>query len=709
MDTVSHTETHAPAAADSIDSDVAIDPNAVRFADMPEIEEHVVIALERAGMTTAFPIQVAVIPLATSGRDVLVKAPTGSGKTLAFGLPIVEQLERGGNKPNALILVPTRELAVQVCNDLNPIAWAKQIRCVAVYGGAPMMRQAKKAADSQIIVATPGRLADFMNSRMIDLSQVKILVLDEADRMLDMGFQPQVDEIVEGMRGERQTMLFSATLDGKVGKVARAYTTDPETIENSTAPGEGGEIDHVMMATSNHAKIDAVMDILADAARDLAVIFVRTQRGAENLKEALRTLGHRATAIHGGMSQPERTREFNRYKDETCDVLVATDVFSRGMDLDRITHVINYEIPEDADTYRHRTGRTGRAGRSGTAITLVAPSQRKTMERMTREAGLAHGLLHQMRKPSGIRYEEVPAAERYTDPPERDRRYSAAKPGQNRYSKSGGSGYQGKSEGKFSRDEKPSWGKGNGRGQDSKPAYGDRNDRPCYSGSNSNDRTKNGGSGSTVSSNDRHSFAPRDRSTFKRDERPSFKREDRPTFTGANSNDRTKNGGSDDRPAFSAGSDSSAYSRYERPSSPQGKAPSYPQPGTPLHRPAYAKSNDRPAYSNDRPSYAKSNDRPSRSNDRPSYASNGGSDRGGNRGGGSTNAGAGKGVITNYNDDKGFGFIEQSSGGKDVFFHRNVFSGADKSRLKAGLTVSFALESGDGSKLRAKGVELAGR
>ncbi|MCZ4495568.1 MAG: box helicase domain protein, partial [Thermoleophilia bacterium] len=358
-----------------------------RFADLAGVHLRTVEALERKGMTHAFPVQAAVIPVAHTGQDVLVQSPTGSGKTLAFGLPIIGKLEKNMQRPGALILVPTRELAGQVTEDLEGIATGKQLRVTAVYGGAPIHKQVQAVRTAAIVVATPGRLDDLIRNRKIDLRGVEVLVLDEADRMLDMGFQPQVDAIVDMLKGPRQTMLFSATLEGKVAKVAATYTTDAEVIRTTLPPGAGGKIEHVMWATTGGTKVDTVLESL-ETERDLSVIFVRTQRGADTLVGRLREHGHKATAIHGGMSQRERLNEYRRFQNASCDVLVATDVFARGMDLDRITHVINYDIPEDADTYRHRSGRTGRAGRTGIAITLVTPAQRKQMRRMVREAGI---------------------------------------------------------------------------------------------------------------------------------------------------------------------------------------------------------------------------------------------------------------------------------------------------------------------------------
>ncbi len=378
-----------------------------RFADIVGIDPRLAAVLARREMEFAFPVQAAVIPAALKGSDVLVQSPTGSGKTLAFGIPIIERLKRDTTHASAVILVPTRELAVQVAADLAPIATGKQLRVVAVYGGSPIHQQAKNARNAAIIVATPGRLEDLMRTRKVDLRRVDTLVLDEADRMLDMGFQPQVDAILAKLPRQRQTMLFSATLEGRIASVIDQYTTDPETITTSVAPGAGGEIRHVVWQTTGGTKVDTVLEAL-EMERDLAVVFVRTKRSADTLMGRLRTYGVRATAIHGGMTQRERLKEYGRFQRAQCDVLVATDVFARGMDLDRITMVINYDIPEDADTYRHRSGRTGRAGRTGTAITMMTSAQRKPLRRMIRECEIELKIFDDVRHTKRLRRAPLP-------------------------------------------------------------------------------------------------------------------------------------------------------------------------------------------------------------------------------------------------------------------------------------------------------------
>ncbi|MBC7460028.1 MAG: DEAD/DEAH box helicase [Thermoleophilia bacterium] len=389
----------------------------LRFADMPEVHHHVAGALAKEGIVEAFPIQVAVVPPAAAGKDVLVRSPTGSGKTLAFGLAIIAQIERAGDRPKAVILVPTRELAVQVRNDLTAVAWSRQIKVAAAFGGMPIAKQAKLAAIAPIIIATPGRLADLVARKMVNLDDVEMLVLDEADRMLDMGFGPDVETIADGLVKRRQTMLFSATLDGRVAKIAKKYLKNPQTHEVDEAPGAGGKLDHQLVATTPAAKVNSLLTVLEDPRRGQVIAFVKTQQNAEQLKAALLEHGLRATAIHGAMTQQDRLLELRRMQDGTCDVLATTDIFARGMDLANVTHVVNFDLPEDPDAYHHRAGRTGRAGRAGTVVTLVEPKQRAVVESLLLDAGLPSSLFGRMRETKTVRHETVPEQQRYVREP----------------------------------------------------------------------------------------------------------------------------------------------------------------------------------------------------------------------------------------------------------------------------------------------------
>ncbi len=350
----------------------------------------VIRALEHAGITNPFAIQSLVLPDALAGLDVLAESPTGSGKTLAFGLPLVERTAGSNARPGALVLCPTRELALQVAADLRPLAKAKGLRVETVYGGAPIGAQIKKARDAHILVATPGRLHDLIERRAVSLTDVRVLVLDEADRMLDMGFKPQVDRILRGVPANRQTMLFSATLDGAVAELARAYTVNPVRVQ-AEAPAEAqrGEVDHTFVAVTAEDKLDRLVEQLR-ADRGLALVFVRTKHGADKLARKLeRQHNIRAVAMHGNLSQNQRERALAQFESGRVTTLVATDVAARGLDVDDITHVINFDPPQGDNDYVHRVGRTGRAGRSGTGVTLVLPDQRGDVGRLATRLG--HG------------------------------------------------------------------------------------------------------------------------------------------------------------------------------------------------------------------------------------------------------------------------------------------------------------------------------
>ncbi len=344
-------------------------------------------ALAERDIHAPFRIQTLVLPDLLDGRDVLAKSPTGSGKTLAFSIPIVEALDSSTARPSALILVPTRELAAQVAAALETIAPARGLKVAAVYGGVSIPQQAKKAKEAHILVATPGRLQDLVERKLVKLDGVRILVLDEADRMLDMGFQPQVDRIVARLPRERQTMFFSATLDGAVGELAHAYTTNPARHEGTLPPEhEQGEVEHRFISVTMDNKVEKLAELLAEE-RGLALVFVRTKRGAERLVQKLTRQNVQAVAMHGDMSQAARERALARFEKGTVTTLIATDVAARGLDLDDITHVINFDPPEDNKGYVHRVGRTGRAGRSGTGITFVLPDQQAEVSHVARMLG----------------------------------------------------------------------------------------------------------------------------------------------------------------------------------------------------------------------------------------------------------------------------------------------------------------------------------
>ena len=351
------------------------------------VSEAVCQLLAARGIASPFQIQTLVIPEALRGGDILAKSPTGSGKTLAFAIPILERLDPSEPRPAALVLVPTRELCVQVTEEFALISGDK-IKVASVYGGVPLKAQANEAKAAHVIVATPGRLQDLVDRGLVSLDAVQVLVLDEADRMLDMGFKPQVDRLVRKLREDRQTMFFSATLDGEVGELARRYTHFPARFEGELpADRRSGEIDHRFVAVTNDTKVSTLVELLNSEECGLALVFVRTKAGADRLVEKLRRHDVDAAAIHGDKGQAQRENALERFDAGKVKTLVATDVAARGLDVDDITHVINFDPPEEPDVYTHRVGRTGRAGKGGIGVTLVLPEQQADVSRVARLQG----------------------------------------------------------------------------------------------------------------------------------------------------------------------------------------------------------------------------------------------------------------------------------------------------------------------------------
>ena len=353
------------------------------------VSEPVVRALAARGITTPFPVQALVIGDALTGQDVLAKSRTGSGKTLAFALPIAERLSPGAKtRPQALILVPTRELAAQVTQEFADVAKARHLRVAAAYGGVSIREQSQKVSKADVLVATPGRLEDLLIRRLVRLDGVRILVLDEADRMLDMGFEPQVAAIARRLPTERQTMFFSATLEGEVGWLAARYTRSPIRHEVASTRQTVDEADHRFIPVSEHGKIDALIDIL-QTKEGRSLVFTRTKRGADRLVLKLRARGLTVSAMHGDLSQAQRERTLAGFRSGKVSTLIATDVAARGLDVEGIDHVVNYDPPADDNGYVHRVGRTARAGASGTGVTLVTPEQQGDMGRMAARLQLA--------------------------------------------------------------------------------------------------------------------------------------------------------------------------------------------------------------------------------------------------------------------------------------------------------------------------------
>ncbi len=357
------------------------------FADLG-VSRAVCAALDQRGFTAPFAIQELVIADVLAGRDVLAKSPTGSGKTLAFGIPLADRIEATDRRPSALVLAPTRELASQIVDESRSLAHARALRIAAVYGGVGIEKQAREAAKAHILVATPGRLEDLLQRGAITLEHVRVLVLDEADRMLDMGFKPAVDRIVARCATERQTLFFSATLDGEAGRVAQAYTTDPVRHEHRPARQRKADIEHRFVRVERDERVRTLVEHLKEDERDLALVFVRTKRGADRLVKKLGNEGVTAVAMHGDKSQSQREKALARFEAGTVDTLVATDVAARGIDVEGISHVINFDPPEDREAYVHRIGRTGRAGRSGIGVTFFGSEQRRDVAVIARDLKL---------------------------------------------------------------------------------------------------------------------------------------------------------------------------------------------------------------------------------------------------------------------------------------------------------------------------------
>jgi superfamily II DNA/RNA helicase len=345
-------------------------------------------ALAATGITVPFPVQALTIPDALAGRDVCGKAKTGSGKTLAFGLPAIERVSAGDpGRPRALVLVPTRELAVQVSDELTPLAASRERTVKAVYGGTDLEKQIKQVnAGCDIVVATPGRLIDLLDRGAMSLADIEIVILDEADRMADMGFLPQVEWLLRRMPKERQTMLFSATLDGEVNHVVRIHLTEPVFHEVVSDSVTVDDMTHHFLQVHQMDKVKVVASIAKGVER--CMVFVRTKHGADRLASQLEREGVDAAAIHGDLRQSAREKALADFGAGKLHVLVATDVAARGIHVDEIDVVIHFDPPEDHKSYLHRSGRTARAGTSGVVVTLVLWDQELEIKQLQKRLGL---------------------------------------------------------------------------------------------------------------------------------------------------------------------------------------------------------------------------------------------------------------------------------------------------------------------------------
>lgn len=348
--------------------------NFLTFSEL-QIEQDIVDALASKGIIEPFPIQQQTIPLALTGQDIIGQAKTGTGKTFGFGLPLIQRIGADpGPGVKALVVVPTRELAVQVSEDLESAMVNRPTKLVSIYGGKAYEGQVEQLkAGAQIVVGTPGRLIDLQRQRLLDLSHVQEIVLDEADRMLDLGFLSDIERIFQAVPEVRHTMLFSATMPAPIVALARRFMSRPVHIR-ATDPDEGlmqANIKHVIYRAHSLDKDEVIARILQAEGRGKTVIFTRTKRAAARIVEELKDRGFNAAAVHGDLNQEQRERAMAAFKAGKRDVLIATDVAARGIDVDDVTHVINHTIPDDPDTYLHRAGRTGRAGKTGIAVTFV--------------------------------------------------------------------------------------------------------------------------------------------------------------------------------------------------------------------------------------------------------------------------------------------------------------------------------------------------
>ncbi|GAA4660331.1 DEAD/DEAH box helicase [Gordonia humi] len=379
------TENSDTAASDSADGSASV----TTFDDF-DIDDRVRAALDEVGYETPSPIQAATIPPLMDGRDVVGLAQTGTGKTAAFAIPVLSRLNTAARKPQALVLAPTRELALQVSEAFGRYASKMpEVKVLPIYGGQSYgVQLSGLRRGAQVIVGTPGRIIDHLDKGTLDLSELEFLVLDEADEMLTMGFAEDVERILADTPDRKQVALFSATMPASIGRLARKYLNDPKEVTVKAKTATAQNITQKYLQVSHHRKLDALTRVLEVEQFDGMIMFVRTKSATEELAEKLRARGLSAMAINGDMVQAQRERTINQLKDGSVDVLVATDVAARGLDVDRISHVVNYDIPHDVESYVHRIGRTGRAGRSGTALLFVSPRERhllRSIERHTRQ------------------------------------------------------------------------------------------------------------------------------------------------------------------------------------------------------------------------------------------------------------------------------------------------------------------------------------
>ncbi|MGI9017647.1 MAG: DEAD/DEAH box helicase [Euzebya sp.] len=368
-------------------------PTTPSFADLG-LRSELVAVLDQLGYEEPTPIQLQAIPLALRGTDLLGQAATGTGKTAAFALPILQRLAGPGERgkaPLALVLVPTRELAMQVSEAVHTYGRTIGSRVLPIYGGQPIVRQLKELTRGvDVVVATPGRALDHLSRGSLSLAELEMVVLDEADEMLDMGFAEDIEAILERVPDNLQTLLFSATMPGRISGLAGRHLSDPVriTIEHDgPTGGEDPQIREVAYVVSRHHKPAALARVLDVEGPDATLVFCRTRNDVDELTQTMNGRGYRAEALHGGMTQEQRDRVMGHVRSGSTDLLIATDVAARGLDIDTLTHVVNHSVPSAPESYVHRIGRVGRAGREGVAITLVAPREHRALRSIERHTG----------------------------------------------------------------------------------------------------------------------------------------------------------------------------------------------------------------------------------------------------------------------------------------------------------------------------------
>lgn len=356
-----------------------------KFTDY-ELQSDVLKAISEMGFEEPSPIQAACIPVVLSGKDVIGQAQTGTGKTAAFGIPLIEKINVRDHRVQCIVLTPTRELAIQVSGELCRISKHKRVRTLPIYGGQSIGHQIRALKQGvHVVIGTPGRVLDHLRRKTLRLEDVSTLILDEADEMLDMGFIDDIEEIIKNIRSDRQTLLFSATMPPEIKRLSKRYMENPEHITINRGEVTVPLIEQAYYKVLERNKVESLCRILDSEDVELGIVFCRTKKGVDELTETLQERGYLADGLHGDLSQIQRDKVMKGFRDSSIELLVATDVAARGIDVSNVTHVINFDIPQDPESYVHRIGRTGRAGRKGLALTLVTPREMKLLRSIERE------------------------------------------------------------------------------------------------------------------------------------------------------------------------------------------------------------------------------------------------------------------------------------------------------------------------------------